>query len=114
MNKERRWLLAALLASPLLAHTAQDQLPPVDSSRHRGPLDQQNPPDESPKIDPRAVLKENQQKIKQDADRLFELASELKKQTNQTNSADILSLDLVRKAEEIEKLARRIKNLARG
>ena len=114
MNRGRRWLLGALLGSPFLACAAQDQFPPVEPRRHRGPLDQQNPPEEGPKIDPHAVLKQNQQKIRQDAERLFQLASELKKQTSETNSADILSLDLVHKAEEIEKLARQIKNLARG
>ena len=44
----------------------------------------------------------------------MELAEDLKKEVDKTDSADVLSLQMVKKAEEIEKLARQIKNLARG
>ncbi len=60
------------------------------------------------------VLKHNQSQIQQDVERLFSLARQLKDQVEKTNSADVLSLPLLQKAEEIEKLARRIRNLARG
>jgi hypothetical protein len=67
-----------------------------------------------PAANPRAQLKENQKKLRQDADHLLELAKELKEQADQTEQADVLSLSLLKKAEEVEKLARQIKDLARA
>ncbi|HYL09886.1 MAG TPA: hypothetical protein VEU31_04035 [Candidatus Acidoferrales bacterium] len=67
-----------------------------------------------PKPDTHALLKENQKNIKRDVERLVELAEELKKEVDKTDSTDVLSLQMVKKAEEIEKLARQIKSLARG
>ena len=52
--------------------------------------------------------KERQQQIKRDADRLFELATQLKTYVDKTNE-NILSLDVIRKADEIEKLAHSVK-----
>jgi hypothetical protein len=42
------------------------------------------------------------------------LADELKKDVDATDSSNVLSLGMVHKAEEIEKLARHIASLARG
>jgi hypothetical protein len=64
--------------------------------------------------DPKAQLKENQKNLRKDADRLLELAKELKEQADKTEQTDVLSLSLVKKAEEVEKLARQIKDLARS
>ncbi len=71
-------------------------------------------PESPPKIDPRTILQLNQRDIKRDVRRLFELAEELKKEVEKTDSTEVLSLTLVRKAGEIEKLAKHIRNLARG
>ncbi len=82
----------------------------------RPPVPGQKPGETEPEIkpDPQALLRENQKSIKKDVARLVELAGELKKEVDKTDSTDVLSLQMVRKAEEIEKLARQIKNLARG
>lgn len=75
----------------------------------------QGPEHEPPiKPDSRAILKNNQKDIKRDVERLAELAGDLKKQVEKTDSSEVLSLPLVRKAEEIEKLARHIRSLALG
>jgi hypothetical protein len=47
-------------------------------------------------------------KIKKDTDRLLELATQLKKSVDQA-SDQTLSLEVVRKAEQIEKLARQVR-----
>jgi hypothetical protein len=47
-------------------------------------------------------------------EKLFQLASELKEQVEKTDSSQVLSLALVRKAEEIEKLAKEIKSRSAG
>ena len=60
------------------------------------------------------ALEDNDKDMKKKVDRLFELAAELKAQVDKTDSSKVLSLNLVKKAEEIEKLARDIKNKGKG
>ncbi len=62
----------------------------------------------------RGLLKLNQKDLKRDVERLVELAQALQKEVEKTDSTEVLSVSLVRKAEEIEKLAKHIKSLARG
>jgi hypothetical protein len=59
-------------------------------------------------------LKENQKNLRRDADHLLQLAQELKDEADKTEQKDVLSLSLIHRAEEIEKLARQIKELARS
>lgn len=51
---------------------------------------------------------QRQQDIRKDTERLFQLATELKAAVEKTNE-NMLSLDVVRKAEEVEKLAKQVK-----
>ncbi len=67
-----------------------------------------------PNVDPHAILKQNQKDILKDMAQLESLVSDLRKQVNTIDSANFLSMDLIHKAEEIEKLAHQIKTLARG
>jgi len=60
------------------------------------------------------ALTENDKDMKKKVDRLFALATELKAEVDKTDSSKVLSLNLVKKAEEIEKLAREIKNKGKG
>jgi hypothetical protein len=71
-------------------------------------------PEPPPQHDARTLLKLTQKDLKRDVQRLVELAEELKKEVERADTAEVLSLQVVRKAEEIEKLAKRIKTLARG
>jgi HAMP domain-containing protein len=52
--------------------------------------------------------KKRQQEIHDDTERLFQLATELKAAVEKTNE-NVLSLDVVRKADEVEKLAKKVK-----
>lgn len=56
---------------------------------------------------------ERQKKLKQDTDRLLELATELKQYVDRSNE-NTLSVDVVKKCEEIEKLAKDVKNKMKG
>ena len=56
---------------------------------------------------------ERQKDIQKDTEKLLELATELKQAVDKSNK-DTLSLDVVRKAEEIEKLARSVKEHMKG
>lgn len=60
------------------------------------------------------MLEENQKEIKKKVEKLYELATELKDEVEKTDSSKVLSLNVVRKAEEIEKLAHDIKNRSKG
>jgi len=82
--------------------------PPAQTQRTDiGPADQ-------PKVDPKLIQEENQKKIYEDIQKLYTLAVELKEQAERTNSANVLSLSMVDKANKIEKLAKQIATLARG
>jgi hypothetical protein len=56
----------------------------------------------------REANKKRQQDIRTDTDKLFQLANELKDAVDKSNE-HLLSLEVVRKADEVEKLAHRVK-----
>jgi hypothetical protein len=62
----------------------------------------------------RALLKANRDAITKDVTRMSELVDAMQKQLTENDSADILSLDVIRKSEEIEKLAKHVRDLVRG
>ena len=98
-------VLAALGACRLLLASQGVPQEPFPPPAEREPL---------PKPNPRSLLKLNQKELKHDAHRLLELAQALEKEVEKTDSAEVLSIPLVRKAQEIEKLAKHIKSLASG
>lgn len=55
-------------------------------------------------------LAQNQEKIREEVDRLFELATDLKAEVTRTDASLVLSATAVKKAHEIEKLAKDIKS----
>ena len=59
-------------------------------------------------------LDENEKDIKKKVERLYELATELKAEVDKTDSSKVLSLNLLKKTEEIEKLARDIRTRSKG
>jgi hypothetical protein len=74
-------------------------------------------PDDIPlpsRADPKVRLKEDQKTLRQDVDRLVRLAQDLKDESDKTPETDVLSLSLVKKAEDIEKLARQIRDRIRA
>ncbi len=56
----------------------------------------------------REANKKRQQDIRDETDKLFQLATELKAAVDKTNE-NLLSLDVIHKAEEVEKLAKKVK-----
>ena len=134
MEKSRRTFLtvlvpgAALAGMAALAAEAQQSKPahpphPDSTTAHDAyQQDQQQtqPPGalpETPKLTPeerKAILTDDQKQIKKDVDQLFGLAQDLKTQSEKMDSTQVLSLQFVEKTEEIEKLARKIRSLARG
>jgi hypothetical protein len=101
-------LLTALLAqtsgaSPKFKPYPSGQDPNVPPEvEHRG-----NP-------DPKAIQRVNQIELRKDISKLYEMVSELKEELDKSDSSSTLSLSLVKKTEQIEKLAKQIKGLAKG
>lgn len=56
---------------------------------------------------------ERQAQLKRDTDKLLQLSTELKQYVDKTNE-NVLSVDVVKKADEIEKLARSVKEKMKG
>jgi hypothetical protein len=109
------WALAAPLA--LLAVRASNAQNPTPKLPQGNPpvYDPHNDPfDTTPKVDPKQILKQNKDQIHDDVEKLYALATELKDEVEKTDSVNVLSLAMVGKAEQVEKLAKQIKNLARG
>lgn len=89
----------------------------------QGPPASQLPPPFPPPAPPelprtqkrdRAILKANRDAIAKDVTRMSELIDVLQKQLKENDATDILSLDVIRKSREIEKLARQVRDLVRG
>jgi len=79
----------------------------------RNPISKDEDPN-APKIDTKAVLEANDKGIKKNVERLYQLAGELKAEVEKTDSVQVLSLGMLKKTEEIEKLAKEIRSRAKG
>jgi len=64
--------------------------------------------------DKKAIDRQNQKEIKEDVTKLYEMAADLKDQVDKTDATSTLSLSVVKKAQQIEKLAKQIKDRAKG
>ncbi len=88
--------------------------PQVPGSRPQNPQQQKDDDANMPKPDPKMMLAANEKEIKKNVEKLYELASELKTEVEKTDSVKVLSLSMLKKAEEIERLAKDIKSRAKG
>ncbi len=80
------------------------------------PTPAQEAPPDNPNIPSpeKRALEANEKDIKKKVDQLYQLATELKAEVDKTDSSKVLSLSLLKKTEEIEKLARDIRNRSKG
>ena len=88
----------------------------VRAKPRQNPSQQKQKEDDSnlPKPDPKLILESNQKEIRKNVERLYDLASELKAEVEKTDAVRVLSMAMVRKTEEIEKLAKEIRSRAKG
>lgn len=118
-SSRRRLFLMSFAAVPGVLVRFQDS-PAQDTSRGKrrpdGSDDATNNPSSAnfPAASSKAMLEERQKSIRKDVEKLYDLAAQLKTEVEKTDSTTTLSLAMLRKAEEIEKLARQIKEHARG
>jgi hypothetical protein len=124
MYESRRRLLTTLIAAagvlvvrPILGATTQRGTPqPIPSPNAPNPSYPPglNGPDITPSSNNKVINPQNQRDLRDDVQQLYELASELKQQFEKTDTSATLSLTVVKQAQKIEKLAKRIKDLAKG
>ena len=106
-------LLLAFCAPQQLS--SQPQQPPVPP-----PLGAPQPDESGPAVPSRIqkdmekrANEDRQAELKRDTEKLLRLSTELKEYVDKSNS-NVLSVDVIRKAEEIEKLAHNVKTRMRG
>jgi hypothetical protein len=87
-------------------------MPPIGSPTQQPDHGSNLPPDMQERMEKEAN-KQRQAELKRDTDKLLKLSTELKAYVDKSNE-NILSLDVVKKAEEIEKLAHSVKIKMRG
>ena len=113
--KSRRKFLATLVSvgvpAGLLTLMPSVQ---VRATRRQNPQQPKDDDSNPPKLDPKLILEANQKEIKKNVERLYDLASELKAEVEKTDSVHVLSVAMLRKTDEIEKLAKEIRSRAKG
>jgi hypothetical protein len=125
MHDSRRRLLTtfvaavgALATKPLLLsafqqHPEPQPMPsPNAPTNQNAPMGLNTPPLPTNRSHPR-VDPQNQKQFRMDVQRLYALVSELKDEVDNTNANSVLSVAIVKKAHEIEKLAKEIRNRAK-
>ncbi len=103
------WIVLLLLVFSLTS--TPGQAPPVVDPQY--PVPHHDPANEAWTKEQTEKMKRQQKvlrqkQLKEDTDKLLQLATELKTSVDKTNE-NVLSLDVVKKAEEIEKLAKQVK-----
>ena len=114
MNSRRGFLMTMLAVG--IPTGLMTLAPDAQVRAQRRPAPQQPKDDDpnAPKPDPKLLLEANQREMRKNVEKLYDLASELKAEVEKTDSVQVLSLGMVRKAEEIERLAKEIRNRAKG
>jgi hypothetical protein len=120
MDRVRRRVLLAVsagVAAMFLGVTSapsQDPGLPSPNRRRNGNEPEDTSAPGGPGAAKKAALEQHQKDLKKEVEKLFELAQDLKKEVDKTDATAVLSLAMVKKTEEIEKLARQIRDHAKG
>jgi hypothetical protein len=120
MRETRRTFVLALAAAASSLAAPQ----PLLFAQRRGgfptppqPAEKQNPaaiPNDANRASAKALLQENEREFRAGIERLYQLTSELRDEVQKTATSEILSLRIYKKTEEIEKLAKQLKNKVKG
>ncbi len=107
----QRILISLLLSSGISFSQSNPPQPPSLGGRPYPRQDEQRA-----RLEREMAKKANQERqadLKRDTEKLLKLATELKESVDKS-SVDLLSLDVVRKADEIERLAHSVKGKMKG
>ncbi len=115
MDTRRKFLAGLVTAGTMLGVAVGTATPQNPTMSRPAPPGQEPGPDNPNLPSPeKRQLDENEKDIKKKVERLYELATELKAEVDKTDSSKVLSLNLLKKAEEIEKLDKDIKTRSKG
>src|SRR5258708_25349172 len=121
MRETRRQFVIAMAASACLLSEEKGrpfaQYPPTPPPPPK-PAETQNPAEvhsnpQATAAAKRALLQQNEKEFREGVERLYELTSELHEEVQKTATTEVLSVRMVKKAEQIEKLAKMLKNRAK-
>jgi flagellar motility protein MotE (MotC chaperone) len=62
----------------------------------------------------RAALQQNEKEFRAEVERLFQLTGELKQEVDKTVTTEVFSVQMYKKTEEIEKVAKTLRSKAKG
>jgi hypothetical protein len=110
---QRAAVITPLLFCFLSAPQASTQLPTAPPGQTRPTQAEIEMEEQQKHAAEKAANTKRQQDIKKDTDKLLELATELKQEVDKSNE-NTLSLDVIKKAEAIEKLAHTVKEKMKG
>jgi hypothetical protein len=122
MTRMQRWLRDAAVvvvlvgASGLVGHSQNNTIPQMPGPPSGSIPDMRTPSNPRSDVLERQSKMRNvdrQKRLEADTEKLLALATQLHADVAKTN-ANVLSLDVVRRAEEIEKLARGVKERMKG
>jgi hypothetical protein len=85
--------------------------PPSSETQNPAEAGAANPDAQSAK---RAALKKNEKEFRAEVNRLYQLAGELKGEVDKTVATEVISVQVYKKTAEIEKVAKLLKDKARG
>jgi hypothetical protein len=103
---------AGLLSSPSFLAAAGAQYPPP---RPTPPSADPGALSGAPRhVSPHVLSAKDQELLRTDLDQLYRLVSDLLKEYQSADPNAVLSVSFVKNAEQAEKLAKQVKNLARG
>lgn len=96
--------------------------PPIPTPRRRTPVDPPEPAEkqdaensaDNSKNTQRAQLRAQEKEFRETMDRLFAKVRDLKLQLDQIHTSEIFSIAVFKQTQEIEKLAKRLKNDAKA
>jgi hypothetical protein len=119
----RRFLMAIVVAASCSVATQGTVLAQVGRKTPfptpPPPAETQNPAEaQADKSDPRnakkVALQQNEKEFRAGVNRLYQLAGELKEEVDKTVTTEVFSVQMYKKAEEIEKVAKMLKGKAKG
>jgi hypothetical protein len=105
-------VLLVLWLPPTHPQVRPSQLPTTGGPSQDNSSNPDIPPDQQKEMRKKAN-EQRHAELKRDTDKLLQLSTELKQYVDKSNE-NILSMDVLRKAEEIEKLAHSVKVKMRG
>jgi len=112
-----RWIRLSTMAALFLCFgvccTAQRTAPPPSVLQPPSPSDETAWEAQQRREMARKVNLQRQEELKKDTEKLLELATELKQSVDKTDE-NTLSLEVIKKADQIEKLAKSVKDKMKG